>query len=69
MAKKYLNESIKFGNRDLIVETGVFSIIDLYMRLAESGERIAAHRVDEAMWIDIGEPEQLERARQLSDSN
>jgi N-acetyl-alpha-D-muramate 1-phosphate uridylyltransferase len=51
---------------DMITEEGVFSIIDLYMRLAGSGERIAAHRVDDALWIDIGKPEQLERARHLA---
>jgi NDP-sugar pyrophosphorylase family protein len=51
---------------DLITESGAFSIIDLYMRLAGRGEHIAAHRVDEAVWIDIGKPEQLERARQLA---
>jgi NDP-sugar pyrophosphorylase family protein len=48
---------------DLITETGAFSIIALYMRLAAEGERIVAHRVDANRWIDIGRPEQLERAR------
>jgi NDP-sugar pyrophosphorylase family protein len=51
---------------DLIVERGPFSIIDLYMRLIEAGERIAAYRVDDATWIDIGKPDQLERAGQLA---
>ena len=48
---------------DMITERGAFSIITLYMRLAAAGERIAAHRVDQAAWIDIGRPEQLEAAR------
>jgi MurNAc alpha-1-phosphate uridylyltransferase len=48
---------------DLITETGAFSIITLYMRLVSEGERILAHRVDTAAWIDIGRPEQLEMAR------
>jgi NDP-sugar pyrophosphorylase family protein len=51
---------------DLIVERGPFSIIDLYMRLSEAGERIAAFRVDDATWIDIGKPDQLERAGKLA---
>lgn len=53
---------------DMITETGAFSIIALYMRLA-SDNIIRAHRVDEARWIDIGRPEQLERARQETRSN
>jgi N-acetyl-alpha-D-muramate 1-phosphate uridylyltransferase len=48
---------------DMITETGAFSIIPLYMRLAAEGERIRAHRVDTSAWIDIGRPEQLELAR------
>lgn len=50
---------------DLITERGVFSIVDVYMRLAGAGERIVAHRIDGAEWIDIGKPEQLEAARAL----
>lgn len=53
---------------DRITERGPFSIIDLYLRLASEGERIAAHRVDGATWIDIGKPEQLARARELARS-
>ncbi|MBC8144132.1 MAG: nucleotidyltransferase family protein [bacterium] len=47
---------------DLMMETGAFSIITMYMRLA-ANHRIAAYRVDESRWIDIGKPEQLEQAR------
>ena len=50
---------------DTIEETGVFSIISLYMRLAEEGHRIETFRADGASWIDIGSPAQLERARQM----
>jgi NDP-sugar pyrophosphorylase family protein len=49
---------------DLITETGAFSIITLYMRLAAEGHSIVAHRVDTADWIDIGRPEHLTRARE-----
>ncbi|MDB5034677.1 MAG: Nucleotidyl transferase [Chlorobi bacterium] len=51
-----------FGN---ITEEGAFSIIPLYMRLLREGESILAHRVDGALWIDIGKPEQLSRAESL----
>jgi NDP-sugar pyrophosphorylase family protein len=49
----------------LTSESGAFSIIELYMRLAESGEPIGSFRIDESSWIDIGRPEQLARARQI----
>lgn len=49
---------------DRIAERGVFSILDPYLRLAGEGERILPFAVDGAEWLDIGKPEQLERARQ-----
>jgi NDP-sugar pyrophosphorylase family protein len=50
----------------MIEEEGKFSIIyPLYMRLIREGARIAAHRVDGALWIDIGSHEQLDRARRM----
>jgi NDP-sugar pyrophosphorylase family protein len=48
---------------DLITEHGVFSIIPLYLRLSAQGHRIAPHAIDGATWIDIGKPDQLEKAR------
>lgn len=48
---------------DLLTERGAFSILDPYLRLAGAGERIFPCRVDGCRWIDIGRPEQLERAR------
>jgi mannose-1-phosphate guanylyltransferase len=48
----------------LIFEQGVFSIIDVYLRLAGQGERIQGHRVDDAYWRDLGKPEQLRQAEQ-----
>jgi NDP-sugar pyrophosphorylase family protein len=40
-----------------ITETGVFSIIDAYLRLAAQGEKIAAFRADRYCWRDLGRPE------------
>lgn len=48
---------------DLMEETGVFSIIDLYLRLAGQGERIAGCDVGDADWFEIGTPERLAAAR------
>jgi NDP-sugar pyrophosphorylase family protein len=50
-----------------IIEDGVFSIIDSYVRLAALGERIVAFRADEYCWRDLGRPENVEQAaRDLS---
>jgi NDP-sugar pyrophosphorylase family protein len=43
----------------LMTETGVFSIIDVYLRLAAQGERITAFRADVAKWRDLGTPESI----------
>ena len=48
---------------DLMTESGVFSIINTYLRLSKEGERIVPHDVGDAVWIDIGKPERLENAR------
>lgn len=50
---------------DLMTETGIFSIINTYLRLSKEGERILPHRVDGAYWIDIGNAERLQEAREL----
>ncbi len=49
----------------LMTETGIFSIITLYMRLAATGKKILPYRVDGAHWIDIGTPEKLAKAEQM----
>jgi MurNAc alpha-1-phosphate uridylyltransferase len=46
-----------------ITERGSFSILDPYLRLVGAGERIESFRIDDARWMDIGKPEQLEEAR------
>lgn len=38
---------------------GAFSIIDAYLRLAASGERIASFRADGCYWRDLGRPGDL----------
>ena len=43
----------------LMHETGAFSIIDVYLRLAAQGERITAFRADEYYWRDLGRPESI----------
>lgn len=50
---------------DLIEERGAFSIIELYLRLATNRERILPFEIDGDIWIDIGKPDQLDRARAL----
>jgi NDP-sugar pyrophosphorylase family protein len=46
----------------LLTETGVFSIIDAYVRLAAQGEKILAFRADEYYWRDLGRPSDLSQA-------
>ena len=46
----------------VMTEDGAFSIIDAYLRLAASGERLLAFRADESYWRDLGTSESLQRA-------
>jgi len=48
----------------MFTETGVFSIIDSYLRLAAQGETISAFRADPYSWRDLGKPENILRAEQ-----
>src|SRR6267142_4446568 len=48
----------------IFTETGVFSIIDSYLRLAAQGQAISAFRADEYYWRDLGKPENVRRAEQ-----
>ena len=45
-----------------ITESGVFSIVWPWLRLAGDGARIRAHRIDDWSWIDIGSHEKLAQA-------
>jgi len=46
----------------LLDETGAFSIIDAYLRLAAEGEKIAAFCADDYYWRDLGKPESIAAA-------
>jgi NDP-sugar pyrophosphorylase family protein len=46
----------------MMQEEGVFSIIDSYLRLAASGEKIIAFRADDYYWRDLGKPADLQQA-------
>jgi NDP-sugar pyrophosphorylase family protein len=46
----------------LMKEEGVFSIIDTYLRLAGTGEKIIAFRADDYYWRDLGKPADLQQA-------
>lgn len=48
----------------LMKEDGTFSIIDCYLRLVVTGEKIAAFRADEYYWRDLGKPADLQQAAQ-----
>jgi len=48
----------------LITETGKFSIIDLYLRLAKSQIIYGYHDPSE-YWMDLGKPDQLEAAEKM----
>jgi NDP-sugar pyrophosphorylase family protein len=46
----------------LMKEDAIFSIIDCYLRLAGSGEKIVAFRADDYYWRDLGKPADLQQA-------
>ena len=53
---------------ELMTESGAFSIIDVYLRLAAAGENIKAFRADEFYWRDLGKPESVRQAsRELAE--
>ena len=49
-----------------MTETGAFSIIQAYLRLAGEGERIIGCRADGKYWQDIGSLQKLEAARRCA---
>ena len=46
----------------LMTEDGIFSIIDCYLRLAGTQEKIAGFRADEYYWRDLGRMQDLQQA-------
>jgi NDP-sugar pyrophosphorylase family protein len=55
---------IDFKLLDLIEEEGVFSIIDLYLRLAKDYP-IAGYHDKSEIWMDLGKPEELLKAETI----
>lgn len=49
---------------DMIEEAGKFSLIDVYLRLAQT-QNIRAFVDTSAYWIDVGKPGELERAEKI----
>jgi len=47
-----------------MTEEGVFSIINSYVRLAASGEKVLAFRADDYYWRDLGRPDDLLQAEE-----
>lgn len=52
---------------DRITETGAFSIMQVYLRLAAAGDVIQPFDVTGARWLEVGTPERLEAARRFLD--
>jgi NDP-sugar pyrophosphorylase family protein len=50
------------GLPPLLTESGVFSIVDAYVRLASEGHKILAFRADQYYWRDLGRPGDLAQA-------
>lgn len=50
---------------DLIEERGAFSIMAPYLRLAGAGKPILPFDIGTALWLEVGDPERLERARRF----
>jgi NDP-sugar pyrophosphorylase family protein len=49
---------------DMITERGVFSIVDVYLRLAGEGHSIQPWLLPDGTWMEIGSPERLADARE-----
>ncbi len=49
----------------LISERGRFSIMELYLRLAAEGHRIATFDVSDALWLEVGDPARLADANSV----
>jgi NDP-sugar pyrophosphorylase family protein len=55
--------TLSAGFPSLIEETGAFSIVRTYLRLAASGHAVRPYDVTGALWYDVGTPERLAAAR------
>ncbi len=52
---------------DHLTESGVFSILEPYLRLAGEGRRILPFPLGDALWLEVGTAERLESARRVLD--
>ncbi len=50
---------------DMLEDADAFSIMTTYLRLAAAGQRILPHDIGDALWLEVGDPERLRRARGL----
>lgn len=50
---------------DLLDDDGSFSIIEPYLRLAGVGYRILPYDITGSLWLEIGDPDRLEKARRF----
>jgi NDP-sugar pyrophosphorylase family protein len=61
---------VSTGLLNLMTEEGIFSIIDVYLRLAAQGEKIKSFPADEYHWRDLGTPESVAgAAKELQNSH
>jgi N-acetyl-alpha-D-muramate 1-phosphate uridylyltransferase len=50
---------------DLVEERGAFSILTPYLRLAGQGHSLQPYDIGSTLWLEVGDPERLERARRV----
>jgi NDP-sugar pyrophosphorylase family protein len=50
-------------------ETGKFSLMSAELRMAAEGKKIAAFRTDGSIWVDIGNMQNLQKARDIAAAN
>jgi hypothetical protein len=48
---------------DLFEESGAFSIVTTYLRLAREGRRIVPYDIGNALWLEVGSLDRLELAQ------
>lgn len=50
---------------EMIEERGAFSIMTTYVRLATAGHTILPYDIGSALWLEVGDPDRLARARRF----
>jgi N-acetyl-alpha-D-muramate 1-phosphate uridylyltransferase len=55
------------GFLEQVTERGAFSIMAPYLRLAGAAQSILPYHIGDALWLEMGDPERLARARRLLD--